>query len=88
MRFEVGEIIVTPGAHDALAANGLTPDDVLARHQSGDWGDVSMQIREVNERGLIDQFNLLSTYRMPDGQCVNVVTNRDRTTTMVHLTGN
>jgi hypothetical protein len=87
MQFEVGEIIVTPAANDALATNGLTLDDLLARHQAGDWGDVSAQIREVNQRGLVERFNLHSTYRMPDGRRVIVVTNRDRTTTMVHLAG-
>jgi hypothetical protein len=85
MRFDIGEIIVTPAATDALVANGLTLDDLLARHRAGDWGDVSEQVREVNERGLIEQFNLQSTYRMPDGRRLVVVTHRDRTTTMVHL---
>ena len=87
MQFEVGEIIVTPAAADTLAANGLTLEDLLARHQAGDWGDVSEQVREVNERGLVEQFNLHSTYRMSDGRRIIVVTNRDRTTTMVHVAG-
>lgn len=85
MRFDVGEIIITPGASDALAANGKTADDLLARHQSGDWGNVSDQVREVNERGLVEQFNLQSLYPMPDGRQLIVVTNHQRTTTMIHL---
>ncbi|MEX0678024.1 MAG: hypothetical protein WD063_13165 [Pirellulales bacterium] len=85
MKFDVGEIVITPAAQAALAANGTTLDDLLARHQAGDWGDVSAQVREVNERGLVEQFNLQSTYALPDGRRLVVVTNRDRTATMIHL---
>jgi hypothetical protein len=85
MRFDVGEIVITPAASAALVANGLTLDDLLARHRAGDWGDVSAQVREVNERGLLEQFNLQSTYPLPDGRRLVMVTNRDRTATTIHL---
>jgi hypothetical protein len=85
MRFEVGEIIVTPAATEALAANGQALETLLARHRSGDWGDVSEQVRGVNERGLVERFNLHSTYTLADGRRLAVVTNCQRTTTMVHL---
>ncbi len=85
IKFEVGEIVVTPAASAALAANGQAVDDLLDRHRAGDWGDVSEQVRTVNERGLVEQFNLQSTYLVPTGQRLVVVTNRERTVTMVHL---
>lgn len=85
MRFDVGEIIVTPAASEALSANGQTLDGLLARHMACDWGDVSPQVRAVNERGLLEQFNLQSSYSMPDGRRLVVVTNHERTATMIHL---
>ena len=85
MRFDVGEIVITPAASAVLEANGLTLDDLMARHQAGDWGDVSIQVREVNERGLLEQFNLQSTYSVPDGRRLVVVTNHQRTATTIHL---
>ena len=85
MKFEVGEIIVTPAASAVLQTHGHTHDDLLARHQAGDWGDVSSQLRLVNEQGLAESFNLQSTYEMPCGQRIAVVTNRDRSITMIHL---
>jgi len=88
MRFDLGEIVTTPAAFDALAANGMTPDDVLSRHQAGDWGDVSAPLREVNERGLLEKFNLQSTYVLPDCRRLVVVTNRERTATTIHLDAN
>lgn len=85
MRFDVGEIVITPAATEALAANGMTLDDLLTRHQAGDWGEVSEQVRAVNERGLLERFNLQSTYALPDHRRLVVVTNRQRTATTIHL---
>jgi hypothetical protein len=85
MKFEVGEVVVTPAASAALEADGQSVAALLARHQSGDWGDVTAQVRAVNERGLAECFNLQSVYVAPSGSRVVVVTNRDRSLTMIHL---
>lgn len=85
MKFPVGEIVITPAASAALAATGQSVGELLARHQLGDWGDVTEQVRAVNERGLVEQFNLQSVFAVTSGQRVVVVTNRDRSLTMVHL---
>lgn len=84
-KFEVGEIVITPAASAALEASGHALSDLLAKHQAGDWGDVSDQVRAVNERGLAEQFNLQSIYVVTKAHRLVVVTNRDRTLTMVHL---
>lgn len=85
MRFDIGEIVITPAANDALAANSLTLEDLLTRHRAGDWGEVSAQVREVNERGLLEQFNLQSAYPLPDQRRLVVVTNGERTATTIHI---
>jgi hypothetical protein len=85
VKFKVGELVVTPTAAAAIAESGATLDALMQRHQSGDWGEISAAIRAVNERGLSDQFNLQSGYALPDGRKVVIVTNRDRSATMVHL---
>jgi hypothetical protein len=84
-KFEIGEIVVTPTATAALAALGQSVEDVLARHQAGDWGEVSEQLRAVNERGLAEQFNLQSVYAISSGEQLVVITTADRTLTMIHL---
>ena len=58
---------------------------MLARHQAGDWGDVTEQVRAVNERALAERFNLQSVYAVANGQRLVVVTNRERSRTMIHL---
>lgn len=85
IKFEVGQLVVTPTAAAAITENGATLDSLLQRHQCGDWGEISTAVRSVNERGLSDQFNLQSGYTLPDGRRVVIVTNRDRSATMVHL---
>jgi hypothetical protein len=84
-KFDVGQVIVTPSASRALEASGQSPDAVLQRHQSGDWGDVSDQERQVNEEALRRSYNLLSIYRTPAGERVTIVTKGDRTLTLVHI---
>jgi len=85
MKFEVGDVVITPAAAKALEENGQTLRCLLARHQAGDWGDVSDPLRLINERGLVEQFNLQSRFVVPSGDRLVVVTNRERTVTMVHL---
>lgn len=50
--FTLGRVVVTPGA---LAAIGVSGDDLstyLARHQSGDWGDINAHDRRENQISL------------------------------------
>jgi hypothetical protein len=84
-KFKVGQVVITPAASAALEASGQTLAELLAQHQAGDWGDVSEQVRAVNERGLAESFNLQSVYVVAPGQRLVVVTNRERTVTMIHL---
>ncbi len=83
-KFELGQVVITPAASAALETSGLSVDDLLAQHLAGDWGDVSAQVRMVNERGLTESFNLQSAYQVASGQRLVIVTNRDRTLTMIH----
>jgi hypothetical protein len=85
VKFDIGQIVITPAASAALADSGRSLDDLLAQHQAGDWGEVTDKVRAVNERGLVEQFNLQSVYAVSSGQRLVVVTNRDRTLTMIHL---
>jgi hypothetical protein len=84
-KFELGELVVTPTASAALKAGGQTIDDFLARHQSGDWGEVSEQVRTVNERGVAEQFSLQSVYATGTGERLVIITTGDRSLTMIHL---
>jgi hypothetical protein len=63
--FEVGRFVVTPAAHDV--AGGLV-SRLLARHLSGDWGDVSESDKRSNDAAVREGGRLLSAYALVDGE--------------------
>lgn len=84
-RFPLGEVLATPRALEALAAVGCTLEEMLDRHRTGDWGDISPAQRRVNDEGIASFSNLASAYPLPDGQRLTIFTRGDRTHTLVHL---
>jgi len=62
-KFSPGRLVATPGALEALAQSGQTPNFFLGKHLSGDWGELSLEDRELNDEALLDGSRLLSAYR-------------------------
>jgi hypothetical protein len=83
--FEVGEIVMTPGAVAALRTNGKSPGGFLFRHECGDWGDVPPKIATANQSGLECGHRIISSFRMDDGRAIWVITRSDRALTEVLL---
>jgi hypothetical protein len=89
--FAVGRVVLTDAADDLLSTFNRGPvgreDDVLAdlleRHASGDWGEVTPATAEANEKALREGgLRLLSVYHLPDAaHVVWVVTEPDRSRT-------
>lgn len=63
-RFELGQKVATPPALERLAKHGFNVADLIARHHSGDWGDVSPAEARRNAQALISGARLLSVYRL------------------------
>ncbi len=85
-RFQLGQVVATPGALDALERAGTTPLRLLGRHESGDWGDLSDDDIAENEFSLKEGFRLLSAYNLPDtGEKIWVITEADRSVTTLLL---
>lgn len=82
LKFPLGRTVSTPAALEAL---GDRVGQVLARHASGDWGDLDREDREANDRALRDGERLLSRYDV-GGASVYVITEHDRSSTTVMLT--
>lgn len=85
MKFELGQVVVTHLAQDLLDACGHRPEELLARHQSGDWGDVSAEERRINEQGVHNNLSLVSSYHIASGHRLTVFTKADRSYTFVHV---
>ena len=82
-KFRLGQIVSTPNA-----LSRLTQEDILMgirRHQAGDWGDVTENSRQANERALIEHTRLLSVYHAVSGTKFWLITEADRSVTTVLL---
>jgi len=84
-RFRLGQLVATPGALKAIAEAGQEPLEFLARHQAGDWGEVSAEDQAENEYSLAHGLRLLSAYRTAKGVKLWVITEADRSVTTILL---
>lgn len=83
-RFALGRIVATPAALQAIDRGGEGALPLLARHQSGDWGEVDAEDRHTNEQALANGWRLLSAYTIGDAR-VWVITEADRSATTLLL---
>lgn len=66
-KFDAGQICFTPGALAVLAQPGPPEQSLemlLARHVSGDWGDVDEADLRANNIAATDGNMILSSYRL------------------------
>lgn len=90
-RFRLGQMMVTPGAIEALEESGESPAEFLRRHAHGDWGHLDAHDRRLNERAIAHgscpgrRMRVLSTYQTKLGVKLYVITERDRSYTTVLL---
>ena len=85
-RFNPGKAVATPGALAALEASGESLFDYIARHLSGDWGDIDAHDRTENQLSLEQGFRLMSVYTLSiTGVKIWVITEADRSSTCILL---
>lgn len=82
--FNLGRTVATPEALRQLGKLGVPPIRLIARHASGDWGDLCAQDRQANEEAIRDDERILSAYQL-EGQKFYVITEADRSVTTVLL---
>jgi hypothetical protein len=70
--FLLGRVVATPGALKLLEEAREDPLSYLARHRSGDWGEVDAQDREENELSLKHGWTLVSSYAV-GGSYVSII---------------
>jgi len=83
--FDLGQLVATPGALAALEKTGQNALEFLARHVSGDWGELAKEDKEENQLSLEKGFRLLSSYRTSSGDKIWVITEADRSHTTLLL---
>lgn len=88
--FELGQLVATPGALDVLAEHAVQPLTLVRRHLAGDWGQICVEDRSLNEQVLRSGDRLLSVYDVASGVTGWLITNgvgddghRDTTTILL-----
>jgi hypothetical protein len=80
----LGRVVATPGALKLLSEMGEDPFGYIARHATGDWGDLCAFDHRQNEIALRDGYRVFSSYDAPAGR-VWVITEADRSVTTILL---
>ena len=88
--FPVGQVLRTHGACEALSVDFKDKSPVLtlmllARHMSGDWGDICPEDKGVNKDSLKHGGRIMSVYKLFSGPTVWIITESDRASTTVLL---
>ena len=72
--FDLGQVLATPSALEALQDAGQQPHEFLIRHLTGDWGDLDQEDKAQNDAALIDGSRLLSAYQTRKGERIWIIT--------------
>ena len=83
VRFALGRTVITRGALDALDEADVLAG--IARHASGDWGDLCPEDKQANDDALRVGARVLSAYHIDSGQKFWIITEADRSATTVLL---
>jgi len=75
-KFSPGQIVATPDALAAMEENSCNPLTLLARHLSGDWGEVPKEDAHMNDQALKTGCRLLSSYLIAPGTVVWLITDQ------------
>ncbi len=84
-KFELGQLVVTAGAIEALMRNKTDDRPLVKRHQSGDWGDVGADDVRENVCALVQGLQIMSAYTLQDGTRLLIITEADRSATTILL---
>ena len=84
--FDLGAIVGTPRAIDAMQQAGISARDLLKRHHQADWGTIDPEDQGQNEEALRMGGQLMSVYKLPrTGETIWIITEWDRSVTTLLL---
>jgi len=80
----LGKVVATPGALSLLTDAGQDAFAYLARHATGDWGELCAFDRRQNEVALREGCRVLSSYPVGERK-IWIITEADRSVTTILL---
>ncbi len=85
MKFELGQIVGTPGALEALNIARQTPGEFLQRQPIPNRLLSDAHDRRENELGVTNNLRVLSSYILCTGEKIWIITEADRSATTILL---
>ena len=82
--FDMGRVVITPGAAAGLSLVDRHPVQLLARHVAGEWGNLPEHDVRENKISLEQGYRLFSAYDIYDARFY-VITEWDRSVTTILL---
>jgi len=84
-RFELGQVVATPGALATMVSHDVMPISLLHRHVQGDWGKLDEHDTQANEHAVVTGLRILSSYPVGKSKNVWIITEADRSSTTILL---
>lgn len=81
--FSLQRIFITPSAEDLLAGSGDDPRELIARHVTGDPGELDAHDQALWVEALAEGEQLLSVYLTRNKERIYVITEADRSVTTI-----
>lgn len=78
--FNLGQIFTTRTVSQSLSFDTIA--NLISRHHSGDWGDLSEDDKALNDEALKTNDRIFSAYQVEDDR-VYIITEWDRSVTTV-----
>lgn len=83
--FSLGQVVGTPGALRALEVAEQSSSGFLARHETGDWGELCDEDKEENVFSVREGFRIMSVYKLQTDVKIWIITEWDRSVTTILL---
>ena len=84
-RFQLGQVVATPRAVDALEKVNQSATEFINRHVVLDAGELDEEDQRTNEDAVDNGGRILSSYLLKDGTKIWIITEADRSATTLLL---
>jgi hypothetical protein len=81
--FQLGQVLLTPGAIEALSEAGQMPHEFLSRHSRLEQGELSGEDHKENLYSVDKRLRIFSAFKTSQGVKLWVVTEADRSATTI-----
>ncbi len=84
-KFDLGQVLATPGALAALEQHRVSPLTLICRHVRGDFGDIDQEDWQTNLAALQYGQRIVSAYAIAPDVVIWIITEADRSASTLLL---